>query len=187
MKSLTHVLALHHVEGENFGRPINNLIFYRNRLAFLVDENVVMSKAGEYYNFWAKTATTISPDDPIDLQTASNYPSVLYNGIVNNTGLVVFSENNQFLVSTENDRLSPDTVKISQISNYNFNVNSNPVSLGTTIGFVGDQGKYTRFYEMANVRREGEPEVIEQSKVVERLLTPAMNQWLCLKRMTWSS
>ena len=162
-------------EGENFGRPINNLIFYRNRLAFLVDENVVMSKAGEYYNFWAKTATTISPDDPIDLQTASNYPSVLYNGIVNNTGLVVFSENNQFLVSTENDRLSPDTVKISQISNYNFNVNSNPVSLGTTIGFVGDQGKYTRFYEMANVRREGEPEVIEQSKVVERMVAASMN------------
>ena len=163
-------------EGENFGRPINNLIFYRNRLAFLVDENVVMSKAGEYYNFWAKTATTISPDDPIDLQTASNYPSVLYNGIVNNTGLVVFSENNQFLVSTENDRLSPDTVKISQISNYNFNVNSNPVSLGTTVGFVGDQGKYTRFYEMANVRREGEPEVIEQSKVVERMVAASMNQ-----------
>ena len=163
-------------EGETFGRPINNLIFYRNRLAFLVDENVVMSKAGEYYDFWVKTATTISPDDPIDLQTASNYPSVLYNGIVNNTGLIVFSENNQFLVSTENDRLSPDTVKISQISNYNFNVNSNPVSLGTTVGFVGDQGKYTRFYEMASVRREGEPDVIEQTKVVERMVDSSMNQ-----------
>ena len=162
-------------EGETFGRPINNLIFYRNRLVFLVDENVVMSKAGLYYDFWVKTATTISPDDPIDLQTASNYPSVLYNGIVNNTGLVVFSENNQFLVSTENDRLSPDTVRISQISNYNFNINSNPVSLGTTIGFVGDQGKYTRFYEMAQVRREGEPDIVEQSKVVERMVDADMN------------
>ena len=162
-------------EGATFGRPINNMIFYRNRLAFMVDENIVMSKAGAYFDFWVKTALTISPDDPIDLQTTSNYPSVLYNGIVNNTGLIVFSQNNQWLVSTENDRLSPDTVKISQLSSYNFNPDSNPVSLGTTVGFVGDQGKYTRFYEMAAVQREGEPDVVEQSKVIERLLPPQLN------------
>ena len=162
-------------EGATFGRPINNMIFYRNRLAFMVDENIVMSKAGAYFDFWVKTATTVSPDDPIDLQTTSNYPSVLYNGIVNNTGLVLFSENNQWLVSTENDRLSPDTVKISQLSSYNFNPNSNPVSLGTTVGFVGNQGKYTRFYEMASVQREGEPDVVETSKVVERLMPPELN------------
>ena len=162
-------------EGATFGRPINNMIFYRNRLCFMVDENIVMSKAGDYFDFWAKTALTVSPDDPIDLQTTSNYPSVLYNGIVNNTGLIVFSENNQWLVATENDRLSPDTVKISLLSSYNFNPDSNPVSLGTTVGFVGNQGKYTRFYEMAAIQREGEPDVIEQSKVVEKLLDPSMN------------
>ena len=162
-------------EGATFGRPINNMIFYRNRLAFMVDENIVLSKAGAYFDFWVKTALTVSPDDPIDLQTTSNYPSVLYNGIVNNTGLVLFSQNNQWLVSTENDRLSPDTVKISQLSSYNFNPDSNPVSLGTTVGFVGDQGKYTRFYEMAAVQREGEPDVVEQSKVIERLLPPKLN------------
>ena len=162
-------------EGATFGRPINNMIFYRNRLAFMVDENIVLSKAGEYFDFWVKTALTVSPDDPIDLQTTSNYPSVLYNGIVNNTGLILFSQNNQWLVSTENDRLSPDTVKISLLSSYNFNPDSNPVSLGTTVGFVGDQGKYTRFYEMAAVQREGEPDVVEQSKVIERLLPPTLN------------
>ena len=31
-------------EGATFGRPINNMIFYRNRLCFMVDENIVMSK-----------------------------------------------------------------------------------------------------------------------------------------------
>ena len=161
--------------GATFGRPINNMIYYRNRLCFMVDENIVMSKAGDYFDFWKKTATTISPDDPIDLQTTSNYPSVLYNGIVNNTGLILFSQNNQWLVSTENDRLSPDTVKISQLSAYNFNPDSNPISLGTTVGFVGDQGKYTRFYEMASVQREGEPDVVETSKVVERLMPSELN------------
>ena len=31
-------------EGATFGRPINNMIFYRNRLAFMVDENIVCLK-----------------------------------------------------------------------------------------------------------------------------------------------
>ena len=48
-------------EGALFGRPINQLAFYRNRFVMLTDENVVASVAGDFFNFWANTAQTISP------------------------------------------------------------------------------------------------------------------------------
>ena len=153
-----------------FGRPINNMSFFRNRFVLLNDENVVASTAGDFFNFWAKTALTISPSDPIDLQVSNDFPAELFNAQATTAGLVVFSENAQFLFGTENDVLSPSTARTSLLCTYNFNRNSNPINLGTTVGFVSGIGRYTRFYEMANITRDQEPEVVEQSKVVERLM-----------------
>ena len=156
--------------GSTFGRPINNLAFFRNRFIALTDENVVCSVAGDFFNFWAKTAQAISPSDPIDLQVSNNFPAVLYGSQATTSGLVMFSENAQFMLSTENDVLEPRTARTTLLSTYNYNRNSNPVNLGTTVGFVSGIGRYTRFYEMANISRDREPEVVEQSKVVERLV-----------------
>ena len=157
-------------QGATFGRPINNLAFFRNRFVTLSDENVICSVAGDFFNFWAKTATTVSPSDPIDLQVSNNFPAVLYNSQATTSGLVLFSENAQFMLGTENDVLEPRTARTTLLSTYNFNRNSNPVNLGTTVGFVSGIGRYTRFYEMANISRDREPEVVEQTKVVERLV-----------------
>jgi hypothetical protein len=82
----------------------------------------------------------------------------------------MFSENAQFMLGTENDIFEPRTARTTLLSSYNFNRDSNPINLGTTVGFVSGIGRYTRFYEMANVSRDQEPEVVEQSKVVERLM-----------------
>ena len=156
--------------GAAFGRPINQLSFFRNRFILLTDENIVASAAGDFFNFWAKTAQTVSTSDPIDLQVSNNYPSVLYGAQPTTAGLILFSENAQFMFSTENDVLEPRTARTSLLSTYNYNRNSNTVSLGTTVGFVSGIGRYTRFYEMANVTRDQEPEVVEQSKVIERMI-----------------
>ena len=52
---------------------------------------------------------------------------------------------------------------------------TNPISLGTTTGFIDNANKFSRFFEMARVMREGEPEVVEQSKVVSNLLPKDFN------------
>ena len=162
--------------GRTIGRPINNIIFYRNRLVFLSGESVIASVVDDPFNFWVATAQTSSAGDRIDLDVDSDNPSTLFAAIENNTGLVLFGENAQYILSNgDTGALTPSTAQISKLSTYNFNRDSNPVSLGTTTGFVGDQGKYTRFYEMASIRREGEPDVVEQSKVVERLLPSSLN------------
>ena len=151
------------------GTTINKLIFFRNRFGILADENIVMSRPGDFTNFFNKSAIQFVAADPIDISASSGYPAILYDGVQTNTGLVLFSSNQQFMLTTDSDVFSPLTAKINTLSTYNFNFATNPISLGTTIGFLDNAGKFSRFFEMAQVQREGEPLLIEQSAVVSKL------------------
>ena len=151
------------------GKKINKMLFFRNRFAILADEYIVLSRPGDFTNFFSKSAIQFIASDPVDIAASSEYPAVLYDGIQTNTGLVLFSKNQQFMLTTDSDLFSPTTAKINALSSYNFNFATNPISFGTTIGFLDNAGKFSRFFEMAQIQREGEPVVIEQSAVVPKL------------------
>ena len=151
------------------GKGISKMLFFRNRFAILADENIVLSRPGDFTNFFAKSAIQLIASDPIDIAASSEYPAIIYDGIQVNTGLLLFSKNQQFMLTTDSDIFSPTTAKINALSTYNFNFKTNPISLGTTVGFLDNAGKHSRFFEMAQVQREGEPQVIEQSAVVSKL------------------
>ena len=154
------------------GSRINRVLFFRNRLALLSGENVITSRPGTLGkpDFFIKTALTVSAADPIDISAASMFPSDLFDGIEINTGLLVFSTNQQFLLSSDDTVLNPDTAKLRSVATFNYNKDIAPISLGTTVAYVDNSGKFSRFNEMANVRREGEPNIVEVSKVVPTLL-----------------
>ena len=151
------------------GKGISKMLFFRNRFAILADENIVLSRPGDFTNFFAKSAIQLIASDPIDIAASSEYPAIIYDGIQVNTGLLLFSKNQQFMLTTDSDVFSPTTAKINALSTYNFNFKTNPISLGTTVGFLDNAGKHSRFFEMAQIQREGEPQVIEQSAVVSKL------------------
>ena len=152
------------------GHPIQKMIFFRNRIALLSAENVILSRVNDFYNFWVKTAMAISNADPIDLQSSSTYPTKLFDAVENAGGLVIFSASEQFLLSSGAEALlTPETAKISYASSYAFNEDSNPVSLGTTIGFLNSTAREARFYEIADVSTRSEPTVQEQSKIIAEL------------------
>jgi len=151
------------------GYTINKVFFYRNRIGLLSEENVILSRTNDFYNFWAKTAFTISNADPIDLQASSTFPTQLYDALEVNTGLLIFSSSQQFLLSTDEAILTPETAKIAFLSSYAFNEKTRPFSMGITSGFINSTAKNTRFYEMVNVQRNQEPDVIEQSKIISKL------------------
>ena len=153
------------------GKSISKILFHRNRLCLLSNENVIMSRPGNFFNFWSKTATTFSAQDVIDVSCSSTTPAVHYDGIGVNAGLLLFTDNQQFLLTTDSDVLAPNTVKLNSISTYNFNKGTSPISLGTTVGFLDNANKYSRFFEMSNILREGEPIIIEQSKIVSNLFS----------------
>lgn len=151
-------------------KSISNIHFYRNRLVFLSDDSVVMSRAGDLFNLFPATALTVAPSDPIDISVSSNYSSILKNAIVINNGLVLFGKYQQFVLSTANDILSPETAKISEIGRYEFDTDSRPFALGTNIGFMGLSTEHSKLFELTNVFSEGPIDVIERSKIVSKTL-----------------
>ena len=154
------------------GKRINKVLFFRNRLAFLAGENVITSRPGTLGtpNFFIETALTVSVADPVDISAASMFPSDLFDGIEINAGLLVFSTNQQFLLASDDTVFNPDTAKLRSIATFNYNEKMPPISLGTTVAYIDNSGKFSRFNEMANSSREGEPNIIEVSKVVPTLL-----------------
>jgi hypothetical protein len=152
------------------GSKIEKMLFFRNRLVVLSQGNVVLSKTNDFFNFFSTTAMAESTDDPIDLQASSTFPTTLHDGIEVNSGLLIFSSNQQFMLTTDSDALTPTTAKINYLSSYNYNPKTVPFSLGITSGFINSTGKNSRIFEMADIRREGEPTVLEQSKLISKLL-----------------
>ena len=94
------------------GQTINKMLFFRNRMVMLSDENVIMSRPGSFYDFWPKTAATYTATDHIDISCSSEYPAIVYDGIQVNAGLLLFTKNQQFMLTTDSDVLSPQTAKI---------------------------------------------------------------------------
>ena len=148
------------------GTPITGLTYYKNRLFFLTKSGtVVTSRAGEINNFFLNTAVTTSAIDPIDIVANNNQRVPLYSGAVVNNGLVLFGESEQYSLTTNSDLLTSETANLTKISNYSSDPASNPIYLGTNLGFVSEG--LTRFYEMTNVYDRGPVDINERSQQIQ--------------------
>ena len=152
------------------GEKIQQSFFYNNRLGFLSEDNVSMSQGGEFYNFYHITAQTVSASDPVDLNCSSIRPAVLHGIIPVASGLILFSENQQFIMYAADGNLSPQTAIIRGLSNYEMDTNIDPVDVGTNINFVSKTPAYTRVFGLTP-RGEGQiPEVSNLGKVVDEYI-----------------
>ena len=152
------------------GKKISNLFFYRNRLGFLAGDSVVLSKAGDFFNFFATSAIQAVADDPIDISASSTRPAVLKYARSSNAGLVLFGERDQFLLSTDGDVLSPTTAKVNTLSSFECDADVEAESLGTTMAFVAKTPLFTRVYELGDISTDRAPTMVETTAIVPELI-----------------
>ena len=123
------------------GRTINSVFFYRNRLAFLSEENVIMSEVGEFFNFFPTTVTTMVDSDRIDVAASHVRSNTLESAAIFSGGLLMFSGQCQF--SLEHDTtLSNSTVSVKPVTEFEASVKVVPVSSGKTVFFATEQGAF---------------------------------------------
>ena len=123
------------------GRKINDIFFYRNGLGFLSDENVIFSKAGKFFTFWATTVTTAVDDDMLDVAVSHNKVSILKYAVPFNEQLVLFSDQTQFTLDAE-EALTAKTVSINQTTEYEIDDSCKPIGLGQNIYFGISRGSF---------------------------------------------
>ena len=169
------------------GQKINNLFFYRNRLGFLSNEAVVLSRAGDYFNFWVTTALTVTDDDPIDVTASSLRPVNHRYVLPTSVGLVLFSDTEQFLLTTDADILSPKTAKINELSAYECDRNVEAVNLGTSLAFVSKTPLYARLYQIGNISTDRPPEMIEPTVIVPELIPETVDSMIASSALSMVS
>lgn len=148
------------------GNTIQKVFFYNNRLGVLTEDNVSLSQAGDYYNFYHTSALTVTAADPVDISCSSIKPARLHGVIPVAQGLLLFSRSQQFLMQGSGGVLTPSSSNIKTISNYEVEPGINPVDMGTTICFVSKTPSYTRVFEMQTRGQDESPVVIDISRIV---------------------
>ena len=152
------------------GSKIQQAFFYNNRLGFLTEDNVSMSQSGEFYNFYHISAQTVTASDPVDLSCSSIRPAVLHGIIPVASGLILFSENQQFLMYSADGNLSPTTALIRSMSNYEMDTNIDPVDIGTSVNFISKTPAYTKVFGMTPRGESQIPLVRDLGKVVSEYI-----------------
>ena len=152
------------------GQKISNLFFYRNRLGFLSNGNVIMSKAADYFNFFNTSAQVATDDDPIDISAVGTRPAFLTHVLPTAVGLVLYGTSEQHILSTDSDLFSPKTVKVSTLSSYETDEKIEPVSVGTSQAFVSKTSLYTRLFELLDINRDRPPLMNDDTVVVPELV-----------------
>ena len=157
------------------GQKISNFFFYRNRLGFLSNGNVIMSKAADYFNFFNTSAQVATDDDPIDISAVGTRPAFLNHVLPTAVGLVLYGSSEQHILSTDSDLFSPKTVKISQLSSYETDENIEPVSVGTSHAFVSKTPLFTRLFELLDINRDRPPLMNDDTVVVPELIPASVD------------
>jgi hypothetical protein len=129
------------------GQPINNLFFQQDRLSFITDNTIIMSRSGDYFNFFPKTALEILDDDPIDIGIGSIKSSRLLEALPFNKQIILRGETSQHLLSFSGSYLSPATTALDITTMYRTYSDSISASVGSNLYFLTPVKGYTQVME----------------------------------------
>ena len=146
------------------GFSIQDVFVYKNRLGMLADENVILSRARDFFEFFPETVTTVLDSDPIDISASSPRVAVLRYAIPFQDELIVFSEQTQFRFGSPDSLLSPATAQITVLTQYEADPDVRPIAVAGTIVFCQASGRWSRFREFS-VRGAGTALVAEADEL----------------------
>ena len=152
--------------------------FHNNRLGFLSKDNVIMSQSGDFYNFYFKSAQATIDSDPVDISCSSIKPTALHAALPTAQGVVLFSENQQFLMFADAGVLTPALATIRALSNYEMDRNIEPVDSGTNLNFITKTPGYSRVFSMVTRGQQDNPQVLDLSRVVKEWVSPDVDQMI---------
>ena len=156
------------------GKTIQNSVFFKNRLGFVCENNVILSEAGlgsrndsgEFeYNFGRTTVTSLLDSDPIDVIVEAQRVVNLTAAATSQENLILFSNNGQFVLKGE-DLLTPKTVSVKPITNFEYNSKTDPVSVGSYIYYPFDLGNNTGIREFSLNKTT---DVYESAEITEQV------------------
>ena len=154
------------------GKTIKKLFFHDDRMGFLSEDNVILSKSKNPFDLYRITARRQEIADRIDLNCASLRPCKLFSVKPFRQGLVLFAKNQQFLMYGEqNGQLFPGSAKIAPISNMEMSDDVEPIDIGTHMNFISKTPNFVRVFAMSTKGLGESPDILDIGRVVNEWIT----------------
>ena len=153
------------------GKTIKKTFFHDDRLGFLSEDNVILSRAKEPYELYAVSARTHTAGDPIDVNCASTRPTKLHAIKPARQGLLLFSKNQQFVIFSDDGPLTPQSTKIRPVSNMEMSDTVDPIDIGTHFNFISKTPNFVRVFAMQPRGLGENPDILDIGRVVNEWIT----------------
>ena len=171
------------------GKTIKKLFFHDDRLGFLSEDNVILSRSKEPYSLYRVSARVTGAGDPIDVNCASLRPAKLFSVKPFRQGLVLFSRSQQFLMyGQDGGQLFPATAKVAPISNMEMSDDVEPIDIGTHMNFISKTPNFVRVFAMTTRGLGESPDILDIGRVVNEWITSDVdtlsasiqNEFICM-------
>ena len=163
--------AITNLDPQFVGQKIQQAFFYSDRLGFLSDDTVTLSKSQDVFNFYRASVRGLATGDRIGINATSIRPAILHAVLPTTQGLVLFSKSQQFLLYSEQGPLTPDSTKIRPISNMEMDSDVDPIDVGTHMNFISKTPNYTRVFAMQTRGLGESPNILDIGRVVNEWIT----------------
>jgi hypothetical protein len=166
-------------------QPIQDCFSYFNRIGFLSNSNVILSEtlkpdyissAPQPVSFYSRSAQVQIASDPVDLNAVSVRAVTLTSVLPAPQGLILFSNNEQFILYADQGVLTPQTAIIKSIGNYELDSVVPPVELGEEFYYINKTARFTRTMRMITRGMENDPIVDEASQLTSEYVPSSVNK-----------
>lgn len=128
------------------GRRIKEVFFYKNRLGLAVDEGIVLSRVGDFGNFYRMTVLDALDDDVIDTSASEARVTKINHAVPLAGTLMLFADNVQFRIN-DGDVLRSTSVSLDVTTQYEMVSAVRPVPIGSDVYFASENGDWATVRE----------------------------------------
>lgn len=133
------------------GRSINKVFFYQNRLSFLHDESVSMSRVGDFGNFFRMDQLDFLDDDVIQSSASTTGVAVLADATVSNDGIMLTSAQTQFSLSNGEAGVTAASLAIRPTTTYRVNTRAGLCPCGSEVYFATEGNGWATIREYTRI------------------------------------
>jgi len=138
------------------GNPIKDIFYYADRLGFMTNKSVIMSQAGDLFNFFRSTVTQFLASAPVDVEVTMRNPAPLAHAVEHDDTVFFTNDRAQFSIDTQAQIITPQTFRIRQTSAYKVDTLAAPVSDGSRLYFPTRNGDFAGLLEYSSNGVDGD-------------------------------
>lgn len=134
------------------GRKLTDIFFFKNRLGFSSGDNIVLSRLGNYYNFYVQTALEVLDTDPIDITIATSKASKIYDVTPFQSQLYMLTKDEQYTIQ-QDGAFSPTGISVVPVSSYSVDTSIEAMPMGDSLFFLSVNSEANRLVREYKVDR----------------------------------